>query len=253
VFRRPDIVTAVVAIAVHAAVALAVAHQRPRAVAVRPRPVEVEFKRPAPTPPPPPQPQAAAPRPTPQRAARPVARKVAMTSAPKPIPPAPAPMDPPPRRAAPLPPVYGFAMESPTDASSTIAAARGGTGVADPGAKSRGARGGTPAAPGEPGAGGELSIKTMPEVDTDACGRSITYPADAERAGVEGKVRLRVALDARGRVSSARVLRGLGHGLDEAAVEALTRRCHFSPAIANDGRPVPFVIESYSFVFELPR
>ena len=93
----------------------------------------------------------------------------------------------------------------------------------------------------------------MPEVDTDACGRSITYPADAERAGVEGKVRLRVALDARGHVSSARVLRGLGHGLDEAAVEALTRRCHFSPAIANDGRPVPFVIESYSFVFELPR
>ena len=249
-FRRADIVTAVVAIAVHAAVALAVAHQRPRPVAVRPRPVEVEFKRPAPAPPPPPA-QAAAPRPTPQRAPRPVARKVALSSAPKPTPP--TAVDPPPRRAAPLPPVYGFAMESPTDASSTIAAARGGTGLADPGAKSRGSRGSTPASGGEPGAGGELSIKTMPEVDTDACGRSITYPADAERAGVEGKVRLRVALDARGRVSSARVLRGLGHGLDEAAVEALTRRCHFSPAIANDGRPVPFVIESYSFVFELPR
>ena len=174
-----------------------------------------------------------------------------MSPAPQPIPPAPS--DPPPRRAAPLPPVYGFAMESPTDVSSAIAAARGGTGVADPGGEGQGrarryARGG-----GEPGAGGELSIKTMPEVDTDACGRSIAYPPEAERAGVEGKVRLRVALDARGRVSSARVLRGLGHGLDEAAVEALTRRCHFTPAIATDGRPVPFVIESYSFVFELPR
>ena len=154
------------------------------------------------------------------------------------------------RKAAPLPPVYGFAMESPTDASSAVAAVRGGTGIAAPGGKSGGTRGGPP---GEPGAGGELAIKTMPEVDTDACGRSISYPPEAERAGIEGKVRLRVALDARGRVSSARVLRGLGHGLDEAAVEALTRRCRFTPAIATDGRPVPFVIESYSFVFELPR
>lgn len=226
--------------------ALAIAHQRPRAVAVRPPPVEVEFRRPTPPP------QVAAPRPTPTpapRAPRPIARKVAVSPAPQPIPPAPSP----PRKAAPLPPVYGFAMESPTDVSSAVAAVRGGTGIAAPGGKGGGARGGPPGPPGEPGAGGELAIKTMPEVDTDACGRSISYPPEAERAGIEGKVRLRVALDARGRVSSARVLRGLGHGLDEAAVEALTRRCRFTPAIATDGRAVPFVIESYSFVFELPR
>jgi len=226
--------------------AIAIAHQRPRAVAVRPRPVEVEFRRPAPTSPPP---QVAAPRPTPApRAPRPIARKVAISPAPQPIPPAPSPAPAP--KAAPLPPVYGFAMESPTDVSAAVAAVRGGTGIAAPGGKGGGTRG---APPGEPGAGGELAIKTMPEVDTDACGRSISYPPEAERAGIEGKVRLRVALDARGRVSSARVLRGLGHGLDEAAVEALTRRCRFTPAIATDGRPVPFVIESYSFVFELPR
>jgi protein TonB len=252
VARRADIVTTVVAVAVHAAAALAVAHQRPRTVAVRPRPVEVEFRRPAPGEPPP-QPQAVAPRPAPApRAPRPIARKVAISPAPRPTPPAPS--DPPPRRAAPLPPVYGFAMESPTDASSAIAAARGGTGVADPGVRGGAARGAPSSATrGEPGAGGELAIKTMPEVDADACGRSIAYPPDAERAGIEGKVRLRVALDARGRVSSARVLRGLGHGLDEAAVEALTHRCRFTPAIANDGRAVAFVIESYNFVFELPR
>jgi periplasmic protein TonB len=248
VSRRADIVTAAVAVAVHAVAAIAIAHQHPRAVAVRPRPVEVELRRP----PPPPPPQGAAPRPTAApapRAPRPIARKVALSPAPQPIPPAPSP----PRRAAPLPPVYGFAMESPTDASSTIAAARGGAGIADPAGKGGNPRGGPPGPPGETGAGGELAIKTMPEVDTDACGRSISYPPEAERAGIEGKVRLRVALDARGRVSSARVLRGLGHGLDEAAVEALTRRCRFTPAIASDGRPVPFVIESYSFLFELPR
>jgi protein TonB len=249
VSRRADIVTAAVAVVVHAVAALAIAHQRPRAAAVRPRPVEVEFRRPTPPPP-----QVAAPRPAPTpapRAPRPIARKVAVSPAPQPIPPAPSPA--PARKAAPLPPVYGFAMESPTDVSSAVAAVRGGTGIAAPGGKGGGPRGGASGPPGEPGAGGELSIKTMPEVDTDACGRSIAYPPEAERAGIEGKVRLRVALDARGRVSSARVLRGLGHGLDEAAVEALTRRCRFTPAIATDGRPVPFVIESYSFVFELPR
>jgi protein TonB len=106
---------------------------------------------------------------------------------------------------------------------------------------------------GPVGPASELSIKQMPEVDTDACGRSIGYPAAAESAGIEGKVRLRVALDARGHVTSARVLRGLGYGLDEAAVEALMHRCRFTPAIASDGRPAPFVIESYTFAFELPR
>src|SRR5205085_11640032 len=149
-------------------------------------------------PPPPPQPQGAAPRPAPPpRAARPIARKLALSPAPKPIPLSPST---PPRRVAPSPPVYGFAMESPTDATSAIAAPRGGTGLGAPGV----ARGSAPAAHGAPDGSGELAIKTMPDVDTDACGRSIAYPPDAERAGIEGKVRLRVALDARGRVSSAR-------------------------------------------------
>jgi TonB family protein len=93
----------------------------------------------------------------------------------------------------------------------------------------------------------------MPEVDTDACGRTITYPADAEQAGIEGDVRLRIALTESGRVHAVHVLSGLGHGLDRAAVDAITHRCRFSPAVARDGKPVAFVIESYTFHFELPR
>jgi protein TonB len=171
---------------------------------------------------------------------------VAATSAPRPIPPAKgAPPAGPPAKAA---PVYAIAMESPTDAASPVGVRQGGGG----GGGSRPGGTGHPAGSGA-GAGDPLAIKRMPEIDTDACGRSIAYPAAAERAGVEGKVRLRVALDAHGRVSSARVLRGLGYGLDQAAVDALTRRCRFTPAIASDGRPVPFVIESYTFAFELPR
>jgi len=140
-------------------------------------------------------------------------------------------------------------MESPTDASSAVAAPRGGSPRGTPGGTGRPAGG----ANGPVGPAAELSIKQMPEVDTEACGRSIRYPAAAESAGIEGRVRLRVALDARGHVTSARVLRGLGYGLDEAAVDALTHRCRFTPAIASDGQPAPFVIESYTFTFELPR
>jgi protein TonB len=98
-----------------------------------------------------------------------------------------------------------------------------------------------------------LEVKTLPEIDADACGRTIRYPDEAERLGIEGDVKLRVALDDRGHVHQASVLSGLGHGLDRAAVQALEHDCKFSPARGSDGKPVAFVIESYTFHFELPR
>ncbi len=93
----------------------------------------------------------------------------------------------------------------------------------------------------------------MPEVDTDACGRTIAYPDEATQAGIEGDVRLRVALTPEGHVYAVHVLSGLGHGLDRAATEALKHRCRFSPAIGKAGKPVAFVIQSYTFHFQLPR
>jgi protein TonB len=244
------------AVAVHAIAGFAITGQDRAPKPVK-RPVEVEFRRPPPPAPPPPV-EAARPEPPPApRPAPRIARKVAVrapTAAPTPAPPAPTPPSP---SAAPgpkaAPPIYGIAMESPTDASSAVAAPRGGSGRGSPNGVGRQPAGGDGTGDGPPGPAAELSIKEMPEVDTEACGKSIHYPPEAERAGIEGKVRLRVALDARGHVTSARVLRGLGYGLDQAAVDALTHRCRFTPAIASNGRPTPFVIESYTFDFELPR
>jgi protein TonB len=56
------------------------------------------------------------------------------------------------------------------------------------------------------------------------------YTEQARAAGVSGKVRVEITVDARGRVVAVRVLQGLGHGLDEAAVAA-ARAMTFEPAV----------------------
>lgn len=69
--------------------------------------------------------------------------------------------------------------------------------------------------------------------------RAVTQPAyttGAREANVEGKVRVEVSVAADGSVQSARVLAGLGHGLDEKALEA-ARRATFEPA-TRCGKPV---------------
>jgi protein TonB len=171
---------------------------------------------------------------------------------PQPLPAAPA------RTAAPLPPVFGVAMSSVSEVGGAVAVPIGGTTNADPSGPRTGARAAAGAPSGAAGDHGyapasELDVKTMPDVDADACGRSISYPPEAERDGIEGDVRLRVSLDEVGRVHGVRVLSGLGHGLDQAAVEAIKHRCRFTPAVGRDGRRVAFVIQSYTFHFELPR
>ncbi len=50
-----------------------------------------------------------------------------------------------------------------------------------------------------------------------------TYTDDARAAGIEGRVRVEVSLDDSGKVLSARVVSGLGHGLDESAIDAAKR------------------------------
>ena len=62
------------------------------------------------------------------------------------------------------------------------------------------------------------------------------YTADARAAGVEGEVLLEVVFSASGKLQVLRVLRGLGHGLDESAVRA-AERIRYKPA-TRGGAPV---------------
>jgi TonB family protein len=66
------------------------------------------------------------------------------------------------------------------------------------------------------------------------------YPPEALAQGIEGAVLLQLSVDAAGHVTEARVLQGLGHGLDEAAVAAAGRFA-FEPA-RRDGAAVPAVL-----------
>ncbi len=69
-----------------------------------------------------------------------------------------------------------------------------------------------------------------------------SYTDDARRAGVQGRIRIELAINEQGEVTNARIIEGLGHGLDEEALAA-ARRVRFSPA-QRCGKPVstPFVI-----------
>jgi protein TonB len=176
-------------------------------------------------------------------------------------PPLPSRALPPPTQTPPTPvmPIFGVSMDSTTSGPSDMSVAVGNTTLADP---SRRAKPTTPVAPlsGSPSGSGHelrpvsvLSVKTLPDVDAEACGRAITYPKAALDLGIEGAVKLRVTLDEHGKVVAVALLSGLGHGLDQQAIDAIKHRCKFSAAIASDGSAVPFVIDPYVFHFEIPR
>ena len=62
------------------------------------------------------------------------------------------------------------------------------------------------------------------------------YPPAARTAGVEGVVVLEIVVGLSGAVESVRVVRAMGHGLDEAARRA-AYEFRFAPA-RKEGRPV---------------
>ena len=72
----------------------------------------------------------------------------------------------------------------------------------------------------------EITFKPTPE-----------YTDEARSARIEGTVSLELEFAATGEVRVLRVVRGLGHGLDEAAQRAALRM-RFKPAQSSDGRPV---------------
>ncbi len=75
------------------------------------------------------------------------------------------------------------------------------------------------------------------------------YTDDAQAAAVEGKVRVQLTVDETGKVVDVKLISGLGHGLDEAALAA-ARRATFEPAV-HCGKPTTATF-TISMRFKLP-
>jgi protein TonB len=74
------------------------------------------------------------------------------------------------------------------------------------------------------------------------------FPPEAQRMGIEGKVKLRVLIGPTGEVLKVTVLEKAGHGFDDLARDAL-KKFKFSPARTQDGKAVTRAIV-YTYKFE---
>jgi TonB family protein len=74
------------------------------------------------------------------------------------------------------------------------------------------------------------------------------YTVEARKLGIEGEVLVEVIFRASGQVQTVRVVKGLGHGLDETALHA-AEQIRFKPAM-QEGRAVDFPAIAH-IVFQL--
>ncbi len=74
------------------------------------------------------------------------------------------------------------------------------------------------------------------------------YTQEARSLRIEGEVLLEVVLEASGSLRVVRIVRGLGHGLDDNAVKA-AEQIHFKPAI-RDGQPADSTVVLH-IIFQL--
>jgi TonB family protein len=77
------------------------------------------------------------------------------------------------------------------------------------------------------------------------------YTEQARRTSLSGTVLLRTVIDENGVPTQVAVIRGLGSGLDEKAIECV-KQWHFHPAVKKDRRPIPVEV-SLEVNFRLPK
>jgi protein TonB len=170
----------------------------------------------------------------------------------KPQPKAPPPSDKPfdankPVNNNPPAPVPDFGVNpSLTSDQGSFAVRTGGTAMADPEKVKNAKKGEGTGGTGEFNPVPVARVTKMPELIAD---HKVDYPEEARKQGIEGKVVLQIDIDENGKVVKARVVKGAGYGLDEAAVAA-AYKFQFKPAFS-EGLPVPVrILYTYSFILE---
>lgn len=92
----------------------------------------------------------------------------------------------------------------------------------------------------------EFLVTKMPRLKKEV---RLPYPAQAKSQGVEGTVILEILIDETGKVRSARLVKGVGSGLDEAALEAI-RSFEFEPAQMENKAVAVKIRYAYKFVLD---
>ncbi|MBN2731844.1 MAG: TonB family protein [Balneolaceae bacterium] len=59
--------------------------------------------------------------------------------------------------------------------------------------------------------------------------KKVTYPPRCKRAGIEGRVTVQFIVNTQGEVENPKVIRGIGGGCDQAAIEAIKEHAKFKP------------------------
>lgn len=244
-----------VAVALHAAAVAALLGVDPRWFLSQDSVVELDVTEPPPPPPelrpdpPPPPPE---PEPPPKIVPRRVATAAPVRQAPTPPAPPPPNQEPPPNPSE-APPVFGVTMSSVVGGDSAMAVPVGNTTMTKerktaeqaPGAyAAEGTRPFTPVS--------EVYVAVMPRLISDAT-TDESYPPEAKKMGIEGRVELRLGIDEAGHVKEVKVLKvsPAGYDFEVKAREALQRQLvKFAPARTSDGKAVPFRI-TYVYRFTL--
>ena len=110
---------------------------------------------------------------------------------------------------------------------------------------------GSGAAPPVPMSVATIKTRAIPRGAYDYFGAGKDYPAEAKSLAIEGDIKARLLVDARGSVATVTLLNRLGHGLDELA-ERYARAIAFDPARDTDDHAVASVVV-WTFHFTLPR
>lgn len=92
----------------------------------------------------------------------------------------------------------------------------------------------------------EFLVTKMPRLKKEI---RLPYPAQAKAQGIEGTVILEILIDETGKVRSAKLIQGVGAGLDEAALEAI-RSFEFEPAQMENKAVAVKIRYAYKFVLD---
>lgn len=82
-------------------------------------------------------------------------------------------------------------------------------------------------------------------IDKDSLEKLMMYPEIAIRAGVEGIVVIRVQIDENGKALKANVIKAIGAGCDEAALDILLRTKYKNAIISNENIPSEILVTFY--------